>query len=136
MRLYPLLIALIVAGPALSQEPAGKDPRCAVPVSMITDVYDPTDMPHIRKNAEAGYGGAQYVLAGAYSEGKGIMLDPVRARMWYNIALQMHHLDVCDKITELAANMTPEQINRADQHAESWLKHRQNVRKSKGRNAR
>jgi TPR repeat protein len=68
---------------------------------------------------------AQYNLAVAYRDGKGVEQDRVQAYMWFTLsAAAGGDLDVHDKASkerdDLAKEMTPGQVAQAEAEAVSW----------------
>jgi len=76
------------------------------------------------KAAEQGDVNAQCMLGSIYGEGKGISQDYVQAHMWLNLcafAAKGKEQDTGAKIRdEIAKNMTPQQIDEAQQLASEW----------------
>jgi TPR repeat protein len=78
-----------------------------------------------RKAAEQGYAEAQDSLARMYVQGQGVPKDYVQAHMWFNLAASQFTGDMFHNTTaaardSLAADMTPEQIAKAQQLARDW----------------
>lgn len=78
-----------------------------------------------RMAAKQGHAGAQNELAQMYSRGQGVPQDDVRAYMWYSIAAESlsggSKQEVMKDRDALASHMTPAQIQKAQEMAQSCL---------------
>ncbi len=70
--------------------------------------------------AERGISGAQFMLGMVYLYGKGVARDPVKAYMWLELAAMRGSRSAAQARTELAAGLTPEQIDRARALVHEW----------------
>jgi uncharacterized protein len=78
-----------------------------------------------RKAADRGYAYAQASLGWMYYLAHGVPQDYVRAHMWFNLAASTTkdralRSNVVSGRDEAAANMTPDQINKAQRMAREW----------------
>ncbi len=72
------------------------------------------------KAAEQGLPAAQHNLGAMYATGQGVPRDYAQALMWFTLAANNGDTGAkknCDKIT---AQMTPDQIAKAQQMAREW----------------
>jgi hypothetical protein len=76
------------------------------------------------KAAEGGDVGAQLQVADSFAFGHGVNRDPVEAYKWYEIALLYWGPLAVNARDILAESMSPDQIAKAKQQAESWIKAR------------
>jgi len=76
------------------------------------------------KAAEGGDVGAQLQVADSFAFGHGVNRDPVEAYKWYEIALLYWGSLAVNARDLVAASMSPDQIAKAKQQAESWIKAR------------
>ena len=74
-----------------------------------------------RNQAEAGVAESQYDLGILYSTGKGVPLDYVAAHQWFNLAALRGVSEARGLRTDLAAQMTKEDVAEALRRARSWL---------------
>ena len=74
---------------------------------------DPSRIPEIREDAEAGDRDAQYALGLVYAEGRGIPEDPAQALYWLSLAVAQGDgdADLLRKI--LLGRMTDDEIDAA-----------------------
>jgi len=73
-----------------------------------------------RQAAEQGHGAAQLNLAALYQEGRGVPPDPVEAFAWANAASGLGELRAQKLLDSVAKQMTPAQINQAQQRADQY----------------
>ncbi len=66
-------------------------------------------------------GEAYYELGLMYATGRDVALDHVVAHKWFNIAVVRGYAPAISKRSELAQEMTREQIALAQKEARSWL---------------
>jgi uncharacterized protein len=71
-----------------------------------------------REAAERGHGAAQLNLASLYQEGRGVSRDPIEAYAWANAAGELGELRAQKLLDSVAKQMTPAQINQAQQRAD------------------
>lgn len=71
--------------------------------------------------AERGFTAAQVSLAKMYAVGFGAPQDYVQAYKWYNIATMLDDQDAEFERDELATQMSPEQLAKAEQLAKNWV---------------
>jgi hypothetical protein len=74
----------------------------------------------IREAAESGDPQAQYELGLNYRDGRDAALDPVTAYAWLHLSALGGHGQARESRDELAATLTPEQIDEALRIARSW----------------
>jgi len=74
-----------------------------------------------RKAAEQGDEPAQYSLGFMYRFGEGIAQDYKSAHMWFNIAAANGDSDAVKNRDILAKEMTPSQIEKAQDMAREWI---------------
>ena len=74
-----------------------------------------------RKAAEQGYASAQYNLGVMYGMGHGVVQDPKSAHMWFNIAAANGDSDAVKGRDIAAKEMTPSQIEKAQDMAREWM---------------
>jgi TPR repeat protein len=67
------------------------------------------------KAAEQGYARAQSNLGIMYADGAGVPRDYVQAYMWVNLAAAQGYTPAKDRLSELEAKMTREQIAKAQE---------------------
>jgi len=74
---------------------------------------DPSRIPEMREDAEAGDRDAQYALGLVYAEGRGIKEDPAQALYWLSLAVEQgdRDADLLRKI--LLGRMTNDEIDAA-----------------------
>ena len=74
---------------------------------------DPSIIPEIREDAEAGDRDAQYALGLVYAEGRGIPEDPAQALYWLSLAVDQgdRDADLLRKI--ILSRMTDDEIDAA-----------------------
>jgi TPR repeat protein/stage V sporulation protein SpoVS len=75
---------------------------------------------YFRQAAEAGDHNAQYNLAGMYKRGEGVPQDFIEAHKWYNLAALGLDRFSASARDELASEMTPGQIAKAQELAHNW----------------
>jgi len=73
-----------------------------------------------RKAAEQGLAAAQCNLGDMCAGGKGVPQDLVQAHMWFSLAAEQEDLDAQKARDNLAAMMTPSQIEEAQRLAREW----------------
>ena len=73
-----------------------------------------------RLSAEQGYATAQFFLGTMYDAGKGVQQDYVLAYMWMTLAGSNGYKDAVTNRNTLKKEMTPSQIERAQQLARNW----------------
>jgi TPR repeat protein len=76
------------------------------------------------KAAEAGDVGAQLQVADSFAFGHGVDRDPVEAYKWYEIAVLYWGSLAVNARDLVAESMSADQIAKAKQRAESWIKAR------------
>ena len=75
---------------------------------------------------------ALFTLGMRYSVGRDVEHDPVAAHKWFNLAAMMGHNEALEARSELAREMTSEQIADAQRQARAWLWSRNNPAGAKG----
>ena len=75
-----------------------------------------------RLAAEQGYVAAQTSLGMMYGNGQGVAQDYVMAHMYWNIAGASGHEDAIKNRGIVEKNMTPSQIEKAQDLAREWMK--------------
>jgi TPR repeat protein len=73
-----------------------------------------------RKAADQGFTPAQYNLGLMYAQGLGVAQDKSFAHMWLSLAAAQGLLEAGGARDKLAANMTPDQIAKAQRLAREW----------------
>jgi uncharacterized protein len=73
-----------------------------------------------RKAADQGLAPAQYNLGLMYAQGLGVAQDKSFAHMWLSLAAAQGLLEAGGARDKLAANMTPDQIAKAQRLAREW----------------
>jgi TPR repeat protein len=78
--------------------------------------------------ADQGYAKAQYNLGLLHANGRGVPQDFIQAHLWLNLAAQslsvLEPKDLEDAIAsrnDIAARLTPEQLDEAQRRAREWL---------------
>ena len=66
-------------------------------------------------------GEAMYDLGILYSTGQGVTMDYIEAHMWFNLAALRGILAAKEWRTDLAREMTQDQIAEAQRQAREWL---------------
>ena len=88
------------------------------------DAYDRQDYETAYKLlaplGEQGHAFAQFNLGTLYDKGKGVPQDYVLAHMWWNIAGSNGNQDAKNKRKILEKEMTPQQIEKAQEIARNW----------------
>ena len=79
-----------------------------------------------RKSAEQGHAKAQYNLGLMYASGKGVTQNYVLAHMWWNIAASSGDKDATKNRDLVAKQMSPSQIEKAQDMAREWTAKHQN----------
>ena len=79
-----------------------------------------------RKAAEQGHASAQYGLALKYYFGEGVTQDYVLTHMWFNIAAASGHKFSAKRREIIAIEMSPSQIEKAQDMAREWTAKHQN----------
>jgi TPR repeat protein len=74
-----------------------------------------------RKAAEQGIAEAQYNLGSMYGNGQGVAQDYKSAHMWYNIAAANGNSNAVKNRDLIAKEMTPSQIEKAQDMAREWM---------------
>ena len=74
-----------------------------------------------RKSAEQGLTHAEYNLGIMYHGGWGVPQDLVQAYMWWSIAGEHGHPSAADARNEVAEQMTPEDVSKAQRLAREWM---------------
>ena len=72
--------------------------------------------------AEQGYARAQSNLGYMYVKGQGVIQDKVYAHMWWNIAASSGHKDLVKKRDIIAKQMTPSQLEKAQDLARECVR--------------
>jgi len=70
---------------------------------------------------------AQHNLGMLYYLGKGVDRDPVRAYFWVKLAALQGDEVAREAVATVAADLTPEQIQKADAEADAWTKKARNL---------
>ena len=73
------------------------------------------------KAAEQGHADAQHDLGNMYYDGTGVAQDYKSAHMWYNIAAANGNSNAVKNRDLLAKEMTPSQIEKAQDMAREWM---------------
>jgi uncharacterized protein len=73
-----------------------------------------------RKAAEQGLVFAQLDLGQLYESGWGVQQDYVLAHMWFNLSAAQGNQEAAKRRDDLATQMTPAQIAKAQQLAREW----------------
>jgi hypothetical protein len=76
--------------------------------------------PSLRDRAENGDPKAQYRLGLSYRDGRGVPRDPISAYVWLNLSSIFGQTDAAATRDELAATMSPEQIDEAQRLSRDW----------------
>lgn len=63
-----------------------------------------------RRAADLGSADAEFELANLYNNGLGVERSPLLAYTWFSRAAEHGHIQAAEKATELAAQLTPEQL--------------------------
>lgn len=74
----------------------------------------------LKQAAEQRVASAQYLLGVAHAEGHGVEVNKVNAYMWYEVSAAMDFQNAIEARTELAKQMTKEEIAKAEQMATEW----------------
>ena len=74
-----------------------------------------------RKAAKQGNSPAQFILGLMYYHGLGVPHDSVQAHMWFNLAAAQGNEDALENRDNLAGEMTPADVTKAQQMAREWL---------------
>jgi TPR repeat protein len=74
----------------------------------------------LKADAENGIAGAQYDLGMMYSEGSGVLYDPVLAHMWYNLSALQGHDGATGRLSLIEKVMSPQQIEQAQEMVSDW----------------
>jgi hypothetical protein len=85
----------------------------------VTQNYDEA-VRWYRLAADQGDADAQQALADLYRFGWGVAKDYVEAHKWYSLAATRGKSEAAKSRDEIAAKMTPAQIERARQLATAW----------------
>lgn len=64
---------------------------------------------------------AFYELGIVYAAGRGVPADLVMAHKWFNIAVARGHKEAVERRSELAAEMSRDEIAAAQREARAWL---------------
>jgi|TARA_B100000315_G_scaffold252609_1_gene289725 hypothetical protein len=72
------------------------------------------------EHAECGDADAQYTLAQHYRSGAGALEDLIQSYRWYQISAASGHIYAGFQMTDLAAEMTPDDIAEAERLARAW----------------
>ena len=75
-----------------------------------------------RKSAEQGDSSAQYNLGNMYVRGQGVIQDYVMAHMYWNIAAVSGRKDAIHNRGIVEKDMTPSQIEKAQNLAREWMR--------------
>ena len=81
---------------------------------------DAAAMKWYRLAAEQGHADAQLNLCVMYAVGQGVPHDYVQAHMWLNLAASSGDKDIAEFRDEVAAEMTPADISKAQKLASEW----------------
>jgi hypothetical protein len=73
-----------------------------------------------RLSAEMGLHHAQHSLGWMYKKGHGVLQDYKLAHMWWNIAGSGGYVDALNERKHLEKEMTPSQIEKAQEMARNW----------------
>ena len=73
-----------------------------------------------RLAAEQEFAPAQYNLGVMYTNGQGVPKDSVSAHMWFNVAASNGNKDAVKNRNMLVEQMTPQQIEKAQEMARNW----------------
>ncbi|MFM8234327.1 MAG: tetratricopeptide repeat protein, partial [Holophagaceae bacterium] len=73
-----------------------------------------------RLAADQGFAKAQFNLGGMYAKGQGVTQDYVQAHKWFNLAAAQGDADSERNRDQVAKQMTPQQIERAQALARNW----------------
>jgi len=99
-------------------------PRASSASSTLTGEGVPQDYGEAakwyRKAADQGNAKAQYHLGLMYAKGRGVPMDYVQALMWFNLAAAQGESLAAKNRDNLAAKMTPAQIERAEALIVAW----------------
>lgn len=76
----------------------------------------------LRASAEGGDPRGQAALGHCYGRGLGVRADPVRAYMWYTIAVESGTAEAAEPQALQAAKLTPAQVRQGRRQAREWLK--------------
>jgi TPR repeat protein len=79
------------------------------------------------KAASRGHVQAQHNLGMLYYLGKGVDRDPVRAYFWVKLAALQGDEVAREAVATVAADLTSEQIQKADAEADAWTKKARNL---------
>jgi TPR repeat protein len=74
---------------------------------------DPSKIPEMREDAQAGDRDAQYALGLVYAEGRGIPEDPAQALYWLSLAVEQGDKDADLLRKILLSRMTNDEIDAA-----------------------
>lgn len=64
---------------------------------------------------------AYFELGCMYAAGRNVDVDLVVAHKWFNVAAARGHVPAVDRRSELAAEMSPDEIAAAQRQARDWL---------------
>ena len=106
--------------------------KILLPIVLVLFIFGPgacnvfgetKEIAELRKKANAGDAFAQSHLGWAYSEGEGVRKDDVAAYAWFNLAaLNGTSFSALQARDDLAKEMTPEQIAKAQELSKELLK--------------
>jgi len=74
----------------------------------------------LTRDAENGVAEAQFFMGLVYARGSEVPVDHVLAHMWYNLSGLQGHKDATSKISLLEKNMSPQQIEQAQEMVRDW----------------
>ena len=81
--------------------------------------FSPVELAEIA--ASAGRNDALFQLGLMYSAGRDVEMDLVAAHKWFNLAALRGNIEARNYRSELASNMTRDQIAAAQREARAWL---------------
>ena len=97
---------------------------CSDNIQNAHDAYNKKDYKEAHKLflslATDGVAQAQNNLGWMYSKGQGVPKDSVSAHMWFNVAASNGNKDAVKNRNMLVEQMTPQQIEKAQEMARNW----------------
>ena len=76
---------------------------------------------HMEFSVQTGAPDALFELGMLYATGRDVDMDLVRAHKWFNLAAARGNASALTYRTELAQEMTPDEISEAQKQAREWL---------------
>ncbi|MEM7464214.1 MAG: hypothetical protein AAF362_16200 [Pseudomonadota bacterium] len=86
--------------------------------------YDGADYPtafqHLKQAADDGNPDAQALIGYMYANGQGVRIDYISAYQWYELSAAQGNRNAAENRSNIAKNMTADQITEAKRLAQEW----------------